>query len=197
MRPCAIIPVKRLAYSKARLAPSLGPSERRGLTLKMLRHVLDVVTGAVGDVVVTGSDREVEEVSKRFGASFKLDESNSLNEAITQAIRRCVARRFETVLVVAADLPLLSTVELKRMMDEAGGASIMICPSKDCGTNALYLHPPKAIPVSFGPRSLTSHLRAAMKSGREFRLYWSPGLAFDLDTAADLKLLDKKGPLRS
>ncbi|MEM2942459.1 MAG: 2-phospho-L-lactate guanylyltransferase [Candidatus Bathyarchaeia archaeon] len=197
MQPCAIIPVKRLAYSKARLSPSLGPSERRDLTLKMLRHVLDVVTDVAGGVVVTGSDREVEEASKEFGASFELDQSNSLNRAIRQAIRRCVVRGFDSVLVVAADLPLLSACELKKMMDDTGGASIVICPSKDCGTNALYLCPPGSIQVSFGRRSLISHLKSAMSSGRGFKLYWSPGLAFDVDTVADLKLLRGKGSLRS
>lgn len=178
-------------YSKARLATLLDPAERRDLTLKMLSHVLDALTELNGRVIVIGSDNEVRKVSQNRGSLFELDQTNSLNGAISQAISRCIAERFDSVLVVAADLPFLSTHELKKMIDSIGAESIVICPSKDCGTNALFLRPPRSMPMRFGPRSLVRHLKEAMRSGRKFKLYWSPGLAFDLDRVADFRILGK------
>ena len=193
MRTCAIVPVKRLLHSKARLAPSMNPGERRDLTLKMLRHVLSELTGWIGQAIVVGSDEEVRKVAESSGALFELDQASSLNSAVTQAISRCMAEGFDSVLVIAADLPLLSCHELKNMLNNTADESIVICPSKDCGTNALLLRPPRSIPVRFGSRSLTGHLNETMRSGRRFKLYWSLGLTFDLDTAADLQMLRKTG----
>ena len=191
MRTCAIVPVKRLLHSKARLAPSLNPDERKDLTLKMLGHVLSELTRWVGQAIVVGSDEEVRKVGENSGALFEVDQTSSLNSAVTQAISRCMAKGFDSVLVIAADLPLLSSRELKNMMNNTADESIVICPSKDCGTNALFLRPPRSIPVRFGPGSLTGHLKEAIGSGRKFKLYWSPGLAFDLDTDADLHTLSR------
>lgn len=191
MRTCALVPVKRLAHSKARLAPLLNSSERKDLTLKMLRHVLDALTDWTGQVLVVGSDQEVRKLSRNSGALFELDQTSSLNSAVAQAIGRCVAKGFDAVLVVAADLPFLSSHELKKMTDNIDEESIVICPSKDCGTNALFLRPSGSIPVRFGRGSLTGHLKEAMRSGRRFKLYWSPGLAFDLDTVTDFRMLSR------
>jgi len=190
MRICAIVPVKRLSESKTRLASSLSLVERQDLTLRMLRHILGIVVKLFDEVVIVGLDEEVKKVSRDYSASFMLDKSTSLNQALNQAINRCTQKNFEAVFIVAADLPILSGKEVKRFLASTSDESVVIFPSKDCGTNALFLRPPKAIPARFGPNSLARHLREAMARNRKFKLYWSPGFSFDIDSPRDLQTFE-------
>jgi len=190
MNICAIVPVKRLSRSKTRLAPSLNTVERRDLTLRMLQRVLAILAKLFDQVVVVGSDEEVKRVSEDYDVSFEWDRSTSLNQAVSQAINRCVRSRADAVFVVAADLPMISIAEVKRFLANIGDESVVICASKDCGTNALLMRPPGAIQARFGSNSLVRHLREAAARGRKFKVYWSPGFMFDIDSARDLQLLE-------
>ncbi|WP_455369649.1 2-phospho-L-lactate guanylyltransferase [[Eubacterium] cellulosolvens] len=189
MNVCAIVPVKKLSLSKLRLTESLTPHERQDLTLKMLKHVLKVVTKSIKEVLVIGSDEEIKKISKEYGAKFEKDKTSSLNRAIDQAIRKCIKKEHDAILLVAADLPLLSNKDLKQLINSINDESVIICPSKDCGTNTLFLRPPRTIPVHFGINSLEKHLKEAIKKNRKFRLFWSLGFAFDIDVPEDLRLL--------
>jgi len=185
-----VVPVKRLSESKVRLASSLSPIQRRDLALKMLQHVLKTLKKLTGHVMVIGSDDEVKKASRDYDVPFVADKTDSLNRAVGQAIDRCVRKGSEAVLIVAADLPFLSSSDLEQLLETIEDESVTICPSKDCGTNALFLRPPEAIPTRFGSRSLLSHIQEAMRRGRKYRIYWSPGLSFDVDTPEDLRLLE-------
>jgi 2-phospho-L-lactate guanylyltransferase len=189
MNICAIVPVKKLSRSKLRLEKSLNPKKRQDLTLKMLRHVLSVITKSIKKVIVIGSDEEIKKISTEYDVTFEKDKTSSLNGAIDQAIRKCMKNKYDAILLVAADLPLLSNQDLKRLIHSINDESVVICPSKDCGTNALFLHPPRAMPVNFGVNSLEKHLKEAVKRKRKFHLFWSLGFAFDVDVPEDLKLL--------
>ena len=189
MNICAIIPVKKLSKSKSRLAESLNQDERQDLTLKMLKHVLKVVTKSIKEVLVIGTDKEIKKVSTELGAHFVKDKTSSLNSAINQAISKCIKNKHDAILLVAGDLPLLSNEDLKRLINSIDDKSIVICPSKDCGTNALFLRPPRTIAVHFGINSLEKHLKEAIKKNRKFQLFWSLGFAFDVDMPEDLRLL--------
>jgi 2-phospho-L-lactate guanylyltransferase len=189
MNICAIVPVKKLSRSKLRLTESLNQKERQDLTLKMLNHVLSVVTKSIKQVLVIGSDQEIKKISTKYGAKFEKDKTSSLNGAINQAIRKCVKNNHDAILMVAGDLPLLSNKDLKRLIDSIDDESVVICPSKDCGTNILFLRPPRTISIHFGINSLEKHLKEAIKKNRKFRLFWSLGFAFDVDVVEDLKLL--------
>jgi 2-phospho-L-lactate guanylyltransferase len=190
VRLCVIIPVKNLSSSKARLAASLSLRERKDLTVKMLRHVLSILNKSIGEVLIIGSDDEVRAVSRECNVLFELDKATSLNSAVVQAVGRCVRSGSDAVLLMAADLPLLSYSELENLLENTEGEAVVICPSKDCGTNALFLRPPRTMPVSFGANSFARHLRMALERGRRFKVFWSPGFSFDIDTPEDLKMLD-------
>jgi 2-phospho-L-lactate guanylyltransferase (CobY/MobA/RfbA family) len=57
------------------------------------------------------------------------------------------------------------------------------------GTNALYLHPPRAIGLHFGADSLAAFRREAQGLGVRFEIHISPAMALDLDEPADLARL--------
>jgi 2-phospho-L-lactate guanylyltransferase len=159
----------------------------------MLRLVLRAVLTVTRDVIIIGSDKEVKKTSEDYDLIFEQDRTSSLNEAVGQAVRRSIHRKFDAVLVVAADLPFLSSFDLRRLMEESRDESIVICPSKDCGTNALFLSPPQSIGARFGSHSFVSHLKAAMGSRRRFKIFWSSGLSFDVDTPRDLRVAAQRG----
>ena len=98
MNICAIIPVKKLSKSKLRLAESLNQDERQDLTLKMLKHVLKVVTKSIKEVLVIGTDKEIKKVSTELGAHFVKDKTSSLNSAINQAISKCIKNKHDAIL---------------------------------------------------------------------------------------------------
>jgi len=54
------------------------------------------------------------------------------------------------------------------------------------GTNGLALRPPDVIALRFGAGSLAAHLAEAEAAGVPISEVHRPGLAFDLDTPADL-----------
>jgi len=192
VHPRIIVPVKRLINSKARLTHFLSLGNRKNLTLTMLEHVLATVNKVTADVVVIGSDHEVKDLSAKHGALFELDKTSSLNHAITQAINRYAKRDSDSVLVVAADLPFLKRREVSKLLEIIEDESVIVCPSKDCGTNALFLHPPKAIPLRFGQDSFAKHLQETIRRSRRFKIYWSPGFSFDVDTPKDLQVLKRR-----
>jgi 2-phospho-L-lactate guanylyltransferase (CobY/MobA/RfbA family) len=57
------------------------------------------------------------------------------------------------------------------------------------GTNALYLHPPRAIGLHFGADSLALFRREAQRKGVRLVIHRSPAIALDLDEPADLARL--------
>ena len=67
---------------------------------------------------------------------------------------------------------------------------MVIAPSHDGGTNALWLQPPQAIPFAYGPNSFERHCHLAEKANIPYTVLDSPTLAFDLDWPDDLERLE-------
>jgi 2-phospho-L-lactate guanylyltransferase len=63
------------------------------------------------------------------------------------------------------------------------------------GTNVLAIRPPDVIEFGFGPGSRAAHRDAALTAGAAYTEVEGP-LAFDLDTPADLVLLEAMAPER-
>ena len=88
------------------------------------------------------------------------------------------------LLVVAADLPLASAAGLERVL-AAAGAPVAVVPSHDGGgTNVLAWRDPASFAPSFGPDSAARHLAVPGAVRVD-----EPGLALDVDTADDLRLV--------
>ena len=186
----AVVPVKNLTVSKRRLSTVFTPLERRQLTLAMLEDVLNAVkTSVVDKIVVIGEDDQVQEMASKFGASFLWAKGASLNPAIEEATSWSVKDGAKSILVLPADVPLLNAKDLNRILELGmhGGSAVVLSPSQNWGTNALYQNPPQLIPACFGPKSFLSHIQEAYRKGISVRLHFSSGLATDIDSAEDLK----------
>jgi 2-phospho-L-lactate guanylyltransferase len=190
MKIFAVVPVKRLATSKRRLAPVLTPEERKRLTLAMLEDVLNALRGStVQRAVVVGSDSRVCELAAGAGFSYKQEDGRGLNRAITGSIEWVLKRGADAVLILPADLPLLSSVDIDRIIEIAGNAeqTVVVSPSQNGGTNALYMRPANLIPVSYGPGSFKRHVNFSRRRGARLKVYYSPSVAFDIDSQKDLQ----------
>jgi 2-phospho-L-lactate guanylyltransferase len=111
-----------------------------------------------------------------------------LNAGLEQARREALADRVEALVVLHGDLPNLATDDIAALLDAVPEpAGVAIAPDRaGSGTNGLALRPPDAIPFRFGIGSLAAHRAAADEAGVARVEVDRPGLAFDLDTPADL-----------
>ena len=188
----AIIPVKKLAESKTRLSLVFTPQERSMFTLTMLEDVLNALKGSsVDKIVVVAEDSQVKQTASKFGASYRFANGAKLNSAIEETTLYCLKKGAQSVLVLPADVPLIESEEINRLIQlgDGGNSAVVLSPSHDWGTNALYQHPPKLIPACFGPGSFLNHIREAFQNGLSVRLHFSSNLATDIDSAEDLKKL--------
>jgi 2-phospho-L-lactate guanylyltransferase len=190
-----IIPVKSLSEGKRRLARILGEKERKILTFCMLQDVLSVVLRSekVNEAVVVSPDREILRLAKKLGAVALAEKANlGVNMAVSAGIKYCV-RRSSPVLVLPADIPLVSGWDLEAMASLGSSKpSIVICPSLRLnGTNALLLNPPDIIETSYDADSFRGHLSAGRLKGLRVKVYLSGRVMLDLDVPEDLELFLK------
>ncbi len=184
-----IIPVKRLDNAKSRLSSLLTDDERKQFCLKMLEDVLGTVksTKHPHETAVVSNDPTVSKVAKNFDAAYLKERKTGLNKSVSEAVDWCVERGAASVLVLPADIPLVTPWDLDRILMLGEKASMVISPSSNGkGTNALLLTPPNVSPTFYGPHSFQRHIKEAKEMKISCRRYRSPGLALDIDTIEDL-----------
>ena len=183
-----IVPHRGLAAAKTRLSPVLDDGEREALARRLLVQVLGVAHQACGDVVVITPSEALEPLVLKAGARLVVQRGLGLNAGLEQARQEAIADGVTTLVILHGDLPNLTTDDVAALIEAlpvAGG--VAIAPDRaGSGTNALALRPPDAIAFRFGAGSFDAHLAAAAEAGTALVEVHRPGLAFDLDTPADL-----------
>src|SRR5829696_442354 len=180
--PVPLVPLKALAEAKGRLAPEVGPLQRRLLAIAMFEDVsaaLQAVPALAAPVVVS-PDREVWRRADAMGCRVVEEPpgAGDLNAALASAAKSGDG----SPLLVAADLPLASAAGLERVL-AAAEAPVAVVPSADGGgTNVLAWRDPGSFAPSFGPDSAARHLAVPGAVRVD-----DPGLALDVDTAEDLR----------
>jgi len=176
-----LVPVKRLGDAKSRLAETLSADERADLMREMLAHVLAVTQEAgVGPVTVVSAEPLALNGVPRFD-----DGGLPWNDALQAAMDDVVHE--QVVAVVSADLPLLTTDDVRALVAVTPLRGLAIARAHDGGTNAISMRPPGVLPTCFGePGSAALHERAAWTAGADAHVLDRPGLAFDVDTPEDL-----------
>lgn len=191
----AIVPVKKLSSAKARLSSLLSQAERRDLVLAMLEDVLDALRAArsVERVGVISADPVVLGRAAGLGAEALIDGAANLNGALAQAAGHYAALGASGVLVLPADVPLVTHAEIEALVATLGrGPGVALVPARDGGTNALLARPPLALPFLFGSDSLERHREAARARALHAHLFRGDGLALDVDRPDDLLQLAER-----
>lgn len=190
----AIVPVKPLRLGKSRLSGVLTDDERAILNRKFLEQTLNTLRNLseVAQTLVVSRDPAALAIAREFGARTVLEDGNpNLNAALTRAT--LLARNYATrgVLVLPADLPLLTQEDLRDLFARVRRTPcVVISPDRhQDGTNALFMTPGGMIPYSFGPGSFYRHCESAQKAGAHLEILQNSHIGLDLDTPEDLRIL--------
>ncbi len=120
------------------------------------------------------------------------DGSSHLNDALIRAA--FVARQYASsgILVLPADLPLITPEDVHAMLDRAiDPPVVVIAPDRHrSGTNALLISPAGLIEYSFGPQSFERHCELTRQAGARLEICELQSLALDIDFPEDLQQID-------
>jgi 2-phospho-L-lactate/phosphoenolpyruvate guanylyltransferase len=187
-----LVPVKNLAEAKQRLSSILSPEERLALAQAMCEDVLEALARwrRRPPVAVVTSDSFASKLAARFNFEVVADDNAGETGAIEMATAVCRARGAESTLVVPADIPLVESSELQKIVDSAPpGGAVLVPDAAGRGTNAAWRSPSDLFPLRFGNDSFLPHLAAAKATGLPWVVLELPGIARDVDRPDDLREL--------
>jgi 2-phospho-L-lactate guanylyltransferase len=195
VKATAIIPVKRFAAAKRRLAAGIDDERRAALAGAMLEDVLAAVGEArsIERTIVVSGDPLAQRIAAAADAEVVPDPADEGHvEAALAGIARAEADGADCVVLLPGDCPLLEPRELDRLLTGLPAEYVAIVPDRHgTGTNALVLSPPGAIRPAFGEGSCARHVAAAREAGIPFGVEELASLGLDLDTPADVIALTR------
>jgi 2-phospho-L-lactate guanylyltransferase len=193
----AIVPVKPLRRGKSRLANVLSEEERADLNRKLLVHTIDTLIEIpeIEQVLVVSRDQGALALAREHGArTVQENGAPQLNIALARAT--VVAKNYVTrgVLIVPADLPLISAEDVRAMLEKVQNPPVVVvAPDRHHqGTNALLVCPVGLIDYDFGPDSFQRHCDRAQEAGARLEICELPSLALDVDLPEDLDLVESE-----
>jgi len=180
----ALVPLRIGVDGKSRLSAVIGGPQRQKLAARMANHVIETLSlcQPISRLVVLSQER--------FDCSladWAPDKARGLNPEIA-AFRQALGTA--PILVVHADLPLLSADEICALLSAAENHGIALATDRAGeGTNALAIADGRPFEFRFGAGSCALHCAqdAAMP------VLQLQGLSADLDTPADLEFLKALG----
>ena len=204
-RAAIVIPIRSLSDGKTRLSPVLDPAARSALTREMLDRVVRAAIGTVSraEVAVISPDPDALAEVGRVDPSIRLLLQDlrhpGLNPALEQAADAVREMGVSTVLILPADLPLVSSADIDNLLRR--DAPVVIAPDRHrMGTNALMVRLDafsEPFIFQFGEGSFGKHHDEANRLGVDAMTTTTPGTSFDLDTPEDLAQLDALRALSS
>jgi 2-phospho-L-lactate guanylyltransferase len=204
VKATAVLPVKRFAAAKRRLAAGIGDERRRALVAAMLEDTLEAIAASrsIERTILVSGEPRAQEIAAGAGCEVVPDPADAGHvEATLAGIARAEVEGAECVVLLPGDCPLLDPRELDRLLTGLPESYVAIVPDRHgAGTNALVLTPPGAIEPAFGEGSCARHVAAAREAGVPFAVEELPSLALDLDTPADVVALTRElaeGPKRA
>ena len=190
----AIVPVKPLRRGKSRLAGTLNENERTELNRALLQHSLETLSGVSGvaEVLVVSRDPNALAIAREHGArTVQEDGAPHLNTALKRATVVSQVYATQGVLILPADLPLVTREDIQTLLDRAVKPPVVvIAPDRHGkGTNALVIAPAGLIEYDFGENSFQRHCEQAKQAGARLEVVELPSLGLDLDEPEDFELV--------
>lgn len=191
----AIVPLKSPLTAKSRLSAVLSADQRRDLFFELARRVivaLRATPGIAQVAVVTASDDVARFAGECGAVVLRQSRDAGTAQAFAAAIAQLRPLHIGKLLMIAGDLPLISSHALEPLLAAAAHHDIVIVPDRlGVGTNALLCSPPDAIAPCFGADSFGRHLAAARATDLTHRVLHIDELALDIDVPADLEHLKR------
>ncbi len=188
-----VVPIRSFREGKTRLSSILTGDQRATLLRKTANRVVcTLATSQVVDtVLVVSPERDVLEWARGMGKRVlplqQPVDHVGLNGAIDAAREWAVERDADALLSLFADLPLLSTLDVRALAREHAPV-VLGADRRGEGTNAMLLRLAGAgeeFRFAFGTNSLERHLAEAARLGVPADIVKAAGVGFDLDTPAD------------
>lgn len=196
MKATAVLPLKRFAAAKQRLALGLDDARRSELVAAMFEDSLEAIgtARAIERTILVTGEPLAQELAGASGCEVVPDPADEGHvPAALAGIARAEADGAACVVLLPGDCPLLDPRELDRLLTGVPERYVAIVPDRHgTGTNALVLSPPDAIVPAFGEGSCARHVAAAREAGVPFAVEELPSLALDLDTPADVVALTRE-----
>jgi len=191
-----IIPLKPISSAKSRLSQVLTPVQRQQLAEKLFHRVLHAAQDApqVAGTLVISRDPRALAIARDYGAKTVQESGQpELNTALMRATSLISAWRGGGVLILPADLPLITRQDVGDMVLQAREShSVVIATDRNRdGTNALLVRPPGLFEYTYGPGSFNRHLMLAHAAGAHVHIFENERLALDIDLPEDLTLLEQ------
>jgi len=189
----AIIPVKPLRRGKSRLSGVLSLEARAALNHYLLSNTLEILASVpeIEYSLVVSRDPQALTIAREHGARTVQEQgSPQLNIALTRATMVALSHSVQGVLVVPADLPLLTVDDIHEVVKRAVDPPVVvITPDRHHqGTNALLISPPGLIQYEYGQDSFQRHCLQAKRAGARLEICERGSVALDIDFPEDLEL---------
>jgi 2-phospho-L-lactate guanylyltransferase len=192
----AVVPLKDLVQAKTRLSGLLAPSERRALAQAMAEDVLAVLAAhpEIESVSLVSDDPAAHLLASQYGVRHWAESElgcRGLNEVIDSACGRLLGRGEAPLLVLHADLPVLSPADITTVLAARRQIDGLVVGSDrhGSGTNVLCFDSAAVPAFCFGLDSCNRHLAAARSGGFPAIVVSSPGIGLDVDEPPDLVVL--------
>jgi 2-phospho-L-lactate guanylyltransferase len=188
-----VVPIRSFREGKTRLASILTGDQRATLLRKTASRVVCTLGASqiVDTVLVVSPEREVLEWARGMGKRIlplpQPADHVGLNGALEFARTWALERDADAMLSLFADLPLLSTLDVRALAREQAPV-VLGADRRGEGTNAMLLRLAGAgeeFHFAFGTNSLERHRAEAAHLGMSSEIVMAPGVGFDLDTPAD------------
>ncbi|MBP1703756.1 MAG: cofC, partial [Chloroflexi bacterium] len=175
----------------------LSEDERADLNRRLLVHTLTIL-GSIPEIehiLVISRDPAALSLARNHGArTVQENGTPQLNVALARAT--VVVKNYHThgVLIVPADLPLLTPEDVRLMLDHATAPPVVVvAPDRHKeGTNCLLICPVGLIEYEFGPGSFQKHCAQAIRAGARLEIVDLPSLALDMDLPEDLDQVSRE-----
>ena len=190
MANMALLPIRELQTSKARLGPALDSVNRALLSKAMLLDTLEAVTSSqvFQKVILLTPEPVIWSSLVPHGVEVEKATVRGLNESIQGDVEGRGWKDGDSLSVILSDLPASTSNDFSSLADELGrkGRVVVVPDKRMSGTNLLAGHPRFTVPSWFGPDSLRRHVDAALGRGATPLLLCREGLMCDVDTIQEL-----------
>jgi len=188
-----IVPIKRYALAKQRLAGGFTAEQRRHIsraTAEATLCELSSLRGVDGVVVVT-AERSLHRLVRAYGFDLHAEDGRAgLNSVLEDALAALRRRRVVDACIVHSDIPLFSASELHKVLEvhTAGRERqlTLVTDRAGRGTNVRACRPLDAVPCLYGPGSARLHAARARAAALHVERVRSEALALDLDRCDDV-----------
>lgn len=194
----AVIPVKPLKRLRVEHNNLLTDEEWSKLNTGMLESIIRAIRNVHGvkEILVVSKDTYLLSIARDLHVKTLQEDSGSdINSALMRASTVASMYKSHSLLVLAADLPLITTEDVETFINiSSQQPEMVIAPDRrNIGTNAIFLNPNNIqYRFQFGGNSFDKHLSEAQRLQYHIAISDLKSLRIDIDSPEDFEWIKKQ-----